>query len=168
MGKRGRALAIVLPPALAWLLAVALHWLVPELQRPRAGDPTLPLVSLPFDPERDVVSSVRSLFVVLAAGFLLAALVEPSKCLVSKSLGAYLLMTTYQVVLAADVFRCYAPDWWAWFAAWIGFQPLTRATGWESLFVLHMPWPAGVLLVGILAYLYLALWRQRGSPVSAS
>lgn len=154
-----RNLRSVVPVVVAWIVAgLGTLFLKSLFGHFHDLQPSLPLVSLPFDPQRDVVSSVPALFTILFLAVLCVLLVEPAKLAVAEegSVGRarYVLLLLFQGVLAADVFRSYAFDWWKWTIAWLGFSELREGFDLSEVSGFRFPWISGaftLVLVVLLA-----------------
>lgn len=146
-----RSWIVVVPPFVSWLVAAAFGLVKRPLWLSGDYGPALPLVSLPFDPKRDVVSSVPELFLVLLASTVVVLLAEPAKAALAargRWLG-YVGVALYQLCLAADMLRIYAPDWWLWALSRVGVRELRENSG--MAFPVPFPWVSGVVLVIVMA-----------------
>lgn len=152
-----RSVRVVGPVVGAWLVAL-LGFMVLRRGSPLSDlQPSLPLVSLPFNAHRDVASSVPMLFAILAFALACALIVEPAKLAVCEQAHlrriGYVLLLVFQVSLVADVFRAYAYDWWRWTTTWLGFSQLREVIDLKDVAGLRIPWPSGVMAVCLAAYL---------------
>lgn len=165
------AAASVVPPIAAWLLAIAFGLVKRQLWLGGNYYPTLPLVSLPFDPRRDIVSSIPALFLVLVASAFCSAVVEISKFSVAKrgrpGVLAYLILTIFQIALIADMLRTYAHDWWIWSLSWLGLRTLTETPNPQVGGISPIPWISGLLLATTVLYLTIFLRRLPGRAESS-
>ncbi|MGH9369447.1 MAG: hypothetical protein ACRD3M_17470 [Thermoanaerobaculia bacterium] len=155
-GARGqRNWLLVVPPLASWLVAAGFGLLKRSLWLSGDYQPTLPLVSLPFEPRRDVVSSVPDLFLVLLAATVAVLLAEPAKAALAAGGRrlAYVGVVLYQLCLAADMVRIYAPDWWLWALSYVGVRELRENTG--MVFPAPFPWVSAVVLIGVMTLLLL-------------
>lgn len=155
--------------SLIWLV---LAWLVvlcaPQIGKWLGSDygPTLPLVSLPWDSQRDVHSSVVTLFRAIVVGAIAALMVEPVKF--SERRGGklfYILLLGYQFLLVVDLFRAYAVDWWVWGLSTIGLVRLGTGNWRESTFPLASPWMS---LSALLILAALLIYNAQTTPAQPS
>ena len=138
-----------------WLLfAWAVVLCAPIIGRwvgPNEG-PTLPLVSLPWDPTRDVHSSLITLFRACVIGLAAAVLVEPAKYRLRQfGKPLYALLVVYQFMLIGDVLRAYAVDWWVWLLSAFHIVHLGVGNWREPMLPLPSPWPSLIVALAIVA-----------------
>jgi hypothetical protein len=137
-----------LPVLLSWMSGASLYFYLREGFPFHDLQPSLPLVSLPFDPRRDVVSSVPMLFFALVAAFVCASITEVAKARSvqqgRRAATFYIVLMVYQLILVADIFRAYAYDWWTWFLSWTGFGHLDSTGDLRAVSGLRLPWLSGI------------------------
>jgi hypothetical protein len=155
-----RNLLIFGPLGLSWVFAVACPWLsVLVPWRDLDEGPMVPYVgSVPWTRQTDVMSSVPGLFMILLVAAVAVAIAEVAKAfLPCRQTGAFLLISIYQVILALDILRAYAPDWWVFLTFFLGVRskspPLLPGIG--------TPWIALTAL--LMSLLHLAFRLRSGS-----
>jgi hypothetical protein len=114
--------------------------------------------NIPWTRQTDVVSSVPGFFRLLLAAAVAVAIAEVAKAfLACRQTAAFLLISLYQVILALDMLRAYAPDWWVFLTFFLGVRskspPLMPGIG--------TPWIALIALS--MTLLHLALRLRSGS-----
>lgn len=145
--RRDRRLFVAGVPIAAWLVGAA-PAAISGASWPHGGrGPTLPLVSLPFDPRRDFVSSVPSLFAVLLLAVGCAVIIELSKGALlaygaQRPYGSFILLFAFQILLALDLFRAYAKDWWTWGLSELGLVTLQEGAPLATIAGRTWPWPS--------------------------
>jgi len=144
--------------AAAWAGALAARPLAERILYGRVGGPVLPLVStVPWNPQNDVISSVRTLWLAAAFALGVAAMAEVAKgfCVRRREPGLYLWALSFQLVAAAETFASCAPDWAAYAWSALIFH------GAREVWYTAMPrWPAASLAI-LLILIARAVWNQR-------
>ena len=156
-------LLVTVPPCVAWLLAMLFRFVQRAIWLRGPYYPTLPLVSLPFEPSRDVVSSVPALFIVLITATVVVLVADIGKFFSRQLPGGqgvtYVLLSCYQVILLGDMLRSYARDWWTWLLSWIGILALTDTPPLPDLST-RLPVISGLFLLLVITSVAVRL-RQR-------
>jgi hypothetical protein len=157
--RERRNLLIFGPLVLSWIVAVTGPELGAFIPWRDIENPVVPFVgTIPWTRQTDLMSSVPGLFMTLLCAAVTVAIAEVAKAfLVCRQPSAFLAVSIYQMILALDVLRAYAPDWWVFLTYFLGLRskspPLMLETG--------TPWIALIAL--LIALLYLAIRLRSGS-----
>jgi hypothetical protein len=135
-----------LPLILAWVMGVAVPRFCWDPLSERFLRPSLPLVSVPFKADSDVVSLVPFLYrtVELIVWCLLSA--EVGKVLAARCLAGLdrlkvvLMISAFQVVLAVDLLRFNSPDWYGYLLHHLGLIVLDFNVMKPEVLPLPAPW----------------------------
>lgn len=176
-----RVLTLVLPPVLAWLMALSGAFVQPGWMAPSFKEPDLPTVPsadvLQNSAAEDVVISIpRGASAVLAA--LLCGLVvevtklgwieasRPSQGRLLPALGLYSLALAFQLELVREAIRYWHHPWWSWLLWQLGFAGLPPAPLAGSRLLAFLP--SGLMLLtlvgGTALYLHRVLAGDRRKP----
>lgn len=157
IAQERRNLLIFGPLVLSWVVAVTGPWISALIPwRDMEDGPVVPDVAIfPWTRQTDVMSSVSGLFMVLLMAAVTVAIAEVAKAFLSRGQpSTFIIISIYQIILALDVLRAYAPDWWVFLTFFLGFRskspPLMPGIG--------TPWMALVALLIVLLYLAFRLW----------
>ena len=155
---------LLVPLWLSWLGV----WLAPFIARwlpgPHSQEPRVPLVSLPVELQGDVQSSVPALVYCMLVVALVALPVEITKAQLSGTRrgGAYCALLVYQAMLASDVMRLHANDWWTYLLSQLGIAGSAGVDANAAPPIL--PWPSFLLLL----FASTIVWRyERAASVTA-
>lgn len=166
MPARGRGdLLIFGPLVLSWIVAVTGPALATFIPWRDIETPVVPFVgTIPWTRQTDVMSSVPGLFMVLLCAAASVAIAEVAKAFLGRRPSVFLAISIYQMTLALDIMRAYAPDWWVFLTYFLGFRSKS-----PLLFPQNgTPWIALVALLGVLLFLVCLRARSDGSATSRS
>ena len=135
----------------SWLLAFLVPFIVTAIPgwNPQGGWPELPYLLSPYGTAGHVRSSVYYLIVILAAGFVTAAIMEWPKFLLggrNTSSAPYLALLIHQLVTFTDVIRANAYDWWTYLLHIVNLYEIDRWS-WRHLhpsLIGRWPWPTAL------------------------
>jgi hypothetical protein len=170
--RTSRAIYLTLLPLVAsWLLAAAVP-LVPQLAVAQTMSPEVPLVLTPGSAGEHVRSSVYYLLVIIGAALCCALPLEVAKFAAVRHRRAplvYAALTLQQGLIAADVVRSYAWDWWVFLLSITHLQPIDGST-WmvrHPTTIGAWPWPSALSMIGVACILVLTRpARRRPSPTA--
>jgi hypothetical protein len=104
------------------------------------------------------MSSVPGFFMLLVGAVVAVAIAEVAKAsLACRQTAAFLIISIYQVILALDMLRAYAPDWWVFLTFFLGVRSRSPALMPD----IGTPWIALIAL--LMALLHLAVRLRSGS-----
>jgi hypothetical protein len=165
--NRKCSILVMVSVSIAWLIAAGPMVLLRHGLPLRELRPNLPLVSLPFDSHRDVVSSVPHLFITLVFCLIAMTSLEPAKIYVARNFAtpfaAYVIFSL-QLTLGLDILRAYAYDWWCWMISWIGWERLHEAVDLREVSGIRFPWVSTGAAILVLAYMGAAARRRDIAP----
>jgi len=141
-------------PVSAWLaLLLFTAWRDSLWGQVSASGPEVPLVYFSSEVPIHTTSSVFGFILVLTAGLIAAALVEPAKLRVGGR--RLLLLGTYQGLLLLDGIRANTSDWWTYLLIIVGVQDFHRTT--KPLPLEWPPWPI-YSFVACLGVVWFTVW----------
>jgi hypothetical protein len=161
-------IAVSLPLMMAWVMGTAVPRIWWEPLSERFLRPSLPLVSVPFKADSDVVSLVPFLYrtVELIAWCLLLA--EVGKVLAVRWLAGVsrlkvaLMIFAFQVLLAVDLLRLNSPDWYGYLLHYLGLVVLDFSVMKPEVLPVPAPWLSLAFLVVLLMTLSRATFQADG------
>lgn len=167
-----RTARLFLPPVVAWLFGYSLL-LADGALLGESRTPKLPSVAVPYDPKLDVVSFVPDLFLALSVAVACVLIVEIAKFTTSKlgtrSGTGYVVLLLFQVVLALDLVRAYAYDWFIYLLSFARLIDLSRRSGiiQDRWVPIPSPWVSFIWLAVTMVAL-VAITRSSRAPVRST